>query len=188
MAKYSNNEYAKLDEMAISLRMDYGCYEYKLDVFQLVQKMCITLVPYSKISEEKRNYLFEHNVNDGFTAIGHGVWECIIYYNDEMPLPRQHFTIAHEIKHVLYCEKDPSQKDEELANHFARALLASSCLLFDYIDNQNAAEVADRFGISNPAAKNALTALNSRVGAMGTQLKQYEIEYLNYINSYNLLN
>ena len=101
---------------------------------------------------------------------------------------RARFTIAHEIKHVLYCEKDPSQKDEELANHFARALLAPSCLLFDYIDNQNAAEVADRFGISNPAAKNALTALNSRVGAMGTQLKQYEIEYLNYINSYNLTN
>lgn len=49
MARYYVNDYAKLDEDAINLRVDYGFWDYKVDVFQLARYLGITLIPYSTL-------------------------------------------------------------------------------------------------------------------------------------------
>lgn len=54
-----------------------------------------------------------------------------------MSIERQRCTIAHEIKHVVYREDNPTEKEETLANHFARVLLAPSCLVMFFKDKFN---------------------------------------------------
>lgn len=186
MARYYVNDYAKLDEDAINLRVDYGFLDYKVDVFQLARYLGITLIPYSTLTEEIRAYLSSTlEFNDGFT-IFHSVNNEIkfyTYYNDELPKVRQRFTIAHEIKHVIYREENPTDKDESLADHFARVLLAPSCLVMFLMENHDLLELCDFFEMSYEATKNALYATEKRVKAKGKTLNQYEIDYIDLIKS-----
>lgn len=190
MARYYPHDYPRLDEDAINLRIDYGFFEYSIDVFKLARCIGITLIPYSSLSEEKHSAIkATSDLNDGFTVMRHKnrEWDFLTYYNDNLPLVRQRFTIAHEIKHVLYCEENPTEKDEALADHFARALLAPSCLVMFLMENHNVLELCDFFNISVQATRNAVKATKSRVKGKGKQLNQYEAEYIDYMKSNKII-
>jgi len=183
---YEGNEYAMLDRDAINLRTDYGFFEYKLDVFELALCMGIRLIPYSEVKSKLHNYLLtEVKLCDGFTVMYNTCngYEYLICYNDKLPEVRQRFTIAHEIKHVLYREINPTQKEEDLADHFARVLLAPPCLVMLMTRNYNAIEIGECFGVSKRAADNAINAANGRMDAMGDRLKQYEADYMALVKS-----
>lgn len=189
MARYYSHDYEKLDEDAIKLRIDYGFFEYSIDVFKLAQCIGITLIPYSSLTKKQQLVInATSDLNDGFTVMRHrnGEWDFLTYYNDDLPLVRQRFTIAHEIKHVLYREENPTEKDEALADHFARALLAPSCLVMFLMENHNLLELCDFFNTSVPATENAVKAARARVKGKGKKLNQYEAEYIDYIKSIEL--
>lgn len=189
MTRYYLHDYPKLDEDAINLRIDYGFFEYSVDVFKLARYLGMTLTPYSSLSNEQQKTIKTNGVlNDGFTVMRYknGEWDFLTYYNDNLPLVRQRFTVAHEIKHVLYHEENPTDKDETLADHFARALLAPSCLVMFLMENHNLLELCDFFNTSVPATENAVKAARARVKGKGKKLNQYEAEYIDYIKSIEL--
>lgn len=191
MARYYSHDYPKLDNDAINLRIDYGFFEYNIDVFKLAQLIGITLIPYSSLPKDKYSVIkATRDLNDGFTVMRYknGEWDFLTYYNDNVPLVRQRFTVAHEIKHVLYHEENPTEKDEDLADHFARALLAPSCLVMFLMENHNVLELCDFFNTSVPATENAVKAAKERVKWKGKKLNQYEAEYIDYMKSNKISN
>ncbi len=100
-------------------------------------------------------------LSDGFTILYRGT--PYIFYNDAAPEGRQHFTIAHEIGHVvlghmtkghyLLCRVKKGQRgeDEIQANQFAARLLAPACVL-DALDAVTAERIAALCGLSMEAA------------------------------------
>ena len=84
----------------------------------------------------------------------------VIFYNQSKPVPRQRFTIAHELGHLVLnhqgplINREPSPKDnpvEQAANRFAADLLAPACVLRG-LKVRSAFGVAQLCDISGPAA------------------------------------
>lgn len=178
--KYSSEDYELMNETAINLRMDYGFLKEKMDVFELAKKLNITLIPYSYLNSKqiKKVKEFDELLKDGFTIIRqvNGKNEFYTFFDDSVNTYRQRFTIAHEIKHVVFCEKEPTQKEEDLANYFARCLLAPSFLVMKYIGS-SPFSIAYLFDISFEAAQYALEGALSRVAYGHNQLTSLEEEY-----------
>ena len=179
--RYSSDDYRLIDKTAIELRIDYGFLEEKLDVFALAKKLNMHLIPYSYLSDEQKSKIgtLEDFLRDGFTVMRSisGKWEFYTFYDDSVSKYRQTFTIAHEIKHVIFLEKEPDQKQEDLADHFARYLLAPSFLVMKYV-HLSPFDVSDSFDISFEAAMYALNGANNRIDYGYSKLEDYEEEYL----------
>lgn len=95
--------------------------------------------------------------NDAF-SIGR-----VIFYDSQMPVTRQRFSIAHEIGHILLhnptgatvYNREPSPSDDPIeseANIFASRLLAPLCVLH-YLNVQTPEEIAKFCNISITAAQ-----------------------------------
>jgi len=181
MARYLPSKYRKLDRDAIQIRIDYRCFSKTLDVFSLARKMGMLLIPYSSLTPEQMAHVKKkaEKLKDGFSIMGEvdGEWRCYTFYNDRVSPYRQRFTIAHEIKHFVYRETDPNDEQEDLANHFARCLMAPSCLIMPYVDLSPPDVVAD-FDVSMEAASNALSAAESRIASGATKLCDFERRFL----------
>lgn len=179
--RYSSDDYRLIDKTAIELRIDYEFLEEKLDVFALAKKLNMHLIPYSYLSDEQKSKIgiLEDFLKDGFTVMRciSGKWEFYTFYDDSVSKYRQRFTIAHEIKHVIFLEKEPGQKQEDLADHFARYLLAPSFLVMKYV-RLSPFDVSDAFDISFEAAMYALNGANNRIDYGYSKLEDYEEEYL----------
>lgn len=184
MDKQKSNIYAKLDEDALNLRIDYGFFDDYVDVFELAEYLGMKLIPYSTITEKQWASMTDIEIKDGFTVIqkSNGEQKYYTYYNDTLPHRRQRFTIAHEIKHVVYGEEEFDEKKEALADHFARVLLAPPCLVMFMIQNHNVLEISDCFDMSESATENAIKAANNRIKAKGMELNQYEVDYIDCRN------
>ena len=179
--RYSSDDYRLIDKTAIELRIDYGFLDEKLDVFALAKKLNMHLITYSYLSDEQKTIIasMEDFLKDGFTVMrcNNGKWEFYTFYDDSVSKYRQRFTIAHEIKHVVFLEKEPDQKQEDLADHFARYLLAPSFLVMKYV-HLSPFDVSDAFDISFEASINALNGANNRIDYGYSKLEDYEEEYL----------
>lgn len=182
MSDQKKEFYEKLDEDALNLRIDYGFLDDYVDVFKLSEYLGMALIPYSSMTEKQWASIVDIDVKDGFTVIHkyNDERKYYTYYNDNLSPYRQRFTIAHEIKHVIYGEEEFDEEDEAFADHFARVLLAPPCLVMFMIQNHNILEISDCFDISEIAAENAVKAAKSRIKAKGMKLEQYEIDYSNY--------
>lgn len=183
MNRRKNKIYAKLDEDALNLRIDYGFWDYYVDVFKLAQYLGMNLIPYSSMTEKQwERIVVNIDIKDGFTIIQNvgGERKYYTYYNDSLSIRRQRYTIAHEIKHVVYVEEEFDEENEAFADHFARALLAPSCLVMFAMQNHNVLELSDLFVLSVEATTNAMKAAKNRIKARGMELNQYEIIYIDY--------
>lgn len=182
--KYSSYDYQLIDKTAIELRIDYGFSEEKLDVFSLAKKLNMYLIPYSYLNEKQKENIRanENHLKDGFTIMKcfKGNWKFYTFYDDSVNTYRQRFTIAHEIKHVVFLECEPNQKQEDLADHFARYLLAPSFLVMNYVQ-LSPYDVSNAFDVSYEAAVYALTGANNRINHGYSKLKSYEKEYVEYM-------
>ena len=179
---HRGKDYEEVDRMALRIRCDYGHFDKFLDVFLLAEQLNIELIKYSSLTEKQLEVISSHQeLKDGFTVFIYcdGEYKFKTYYNDKMNIERIRLTIAHEIKHVIYLEKEPTKKDEDLANHFARYLLAPTCAVVPYVDHFNITAVADDFGLSIEAASNAYNAAETKIKANKTPLKKYEQEFMN---------
>lgn len=66
--RLTKGEYRLLDQTALQLRLDYDFLVDDLDVFQLANKMNVSLIPYSEIEDKAKKFIFdkEDRINDGF--------------------------------------------------------------------------------------------------------------------------
>ncbi len=179
------NSYDELEKVALRILMDYSNGEFPLDLQRLCEKLRIKLTPYSALEASKlseiRSIAPKDALNDGFSIIPPKPdcegYLAYIYFNDDRKviksIERLSFTIAHEIKHVIFQEKNPTSQEESEADHFARYLLAPTPLLI--VGNcEHEYEIQERFGLTMTAASNALVAKNHRVKAYGDSLFEYE--------------
>lgn len=185
------NRYDELDIKALQILMDYSNAHFPLDLYYLCEKLRIKLIPYSSLPkgklEEINAIATNGELKDGCSIIlGHpdeNGYLAYTYYNDNikdvMIEERIWFTIAHEIKHVAYKEIDPTDVEETEANHFARMLLAPTCVLIaGRYDNQK--DIINKFKLTDSASKNALNAKNNRVNKYGEAMFDYEVDFIEW--------
>ncbi len=179
---YSSSDYQNVDKMALRLRIDYGHFEKCLDVFKLAKQLNVNIIKYSSLtSEQLKTISGKEELNDGFTIIRkqkRQQYKFYIFYNDSIGPARIRFTIAHEIKHVAFLEENQTEKDEDLANHFARYILAPTCLVMPYVGRFSVAELVSDFDISYEAASNAYNAAENRILSSKSELTDYENEFI----------
>ena len=93
--------------------------------------------------------------SDGFT------FGKMIFYNEQCSIPRQRFTVAHELGHILLhngqgvYNREPSEKDipiEAEANVFASRILAPACVLWG-IGVTSAKQISEICNISMQSAE-----------------------------------
>ena len=65
-----------------------------------------------------------------------------------------------------------------MANHFARYILAPTCLVMPYIGRFSEMEIMDDFDISYDAACNAYNAAINRIFCKKDELSDYETEFI----------
>ncbi len=183
--KYLPDDYEAIDKIALQVRMDYGCSDERLDVLLLAKKIGIVVTPYSKLTKEQMKFIkSKEPLRDGFTirAQGREKFKTHTFYNDGISTYRQRFTITHEIKHVIFQETDPNEKQEDTANHFARQLLAPTCLVINYLDGTSY-EVASAFDISIEAADYALNSARKRMKSNFKHLNALEKDYVDFVKN-----
>ncbi len=178
--KHSPNEYDEIDEAALQIRLDYGFTDLNLDIFKLADCLGIAVTPYSKLSKEQWEIIGPNvTLEDGFTVQRNenGILKYYTYYNDSVSRSRQRFTIAHEIKHVVFRETEPDEKQEDMANHFARYILAPTCLVMKFAC-ESPFDIASVFDISFEASENAYKAATHRIEYNHENLTETEEEFM----------
>jgi len=177
-----NEDYQKMDKDAIQLLIDYEFLEFPIDVFAIAKdKLHAKLIKFSELEVFQQTLLRSNEkTKDGLTIFKKNInvgYDCLIIYNDKVSLKRQRFTIAHEIKHIIYKEINPDQDDEITADHFARVLLLPPCLLIA-LKNKNPSHIVKLCDVSEPCVSNALEAINNRVQLYFDTLFDYEIPFI----------
>lgn len=188
MVEVNKEQYDKMAHLALDVLSDYGFFSFPLDIFALAKKIGMNLIPYSTLTIAQYMKLYhKYDMNLGFTVPrtknGHIVYDT--YYNDvDIQEPRQRFTIAHEIKHVVSgdCHKKYlTEKDEALADFFAKSLLAPQPIIIHEGLN-SPEEYVDRFRISQQSAEYCYSATENRKSVFGkTFLFDYEQEFLDRV-------
>jgi Zn-dependent peptidase ImmA (M78 family) len=106
-------------------------------------------------------YYAPEDGNDGMSFLNNGVPTILV--SSAAPLPRQRFTAAHELGHIVLghvgryalVNREPSVQDdpvEQAANVFASRLLAPACVLWG-CNARTAEEIAELCDISLQAAR-----------------------------------
>lgn len=113
--------------------------------------------------------------SDGFT------FGKMIFYNEQCSIPRQRFTVAHELGHILLhngqgvYNREPSEKDipiEAEANVFASRILAPACVLWG-IGVTSAKQISEMCNISMQSAEFRF----KRLSELYEREKQFMREY-----------
>jgi len=142
-------EFIKGEVADLFERYDIRCIP--ISGFELAVHMEITLIPYSILSEKKRQAAMKYS-EDGFYYDDLPLGERI-YYNDAMPYYRINMTILHEIGHAVLGhneEMDPEEREVE-AKFFAK-YAAAPPVLVHRIDPQCPEEIMEVFDIGYEAA------------------------------------
>ena len=121
-ARLKSKDYNEMEVLALEVRTDYELFDDYVDVFEFVQeKLNTTLIKYSSLDKEKYEAAFSFS-EDGFTIFekySNGIIVPYIFYNDMVPVSKQRYTLAHEVKHIVLGEEDPSVKEDAKAEYFA---------------------------------------------------------------------
>lgn len=159
-SKLTKKKYEELDKLALQFRIDYNLVDEKIDFFALMDILGIKLVKYSELNYKQKKVIKHYTLSDdAFTVRNNDL--TVIFYNDEKNENRIRFSLAHEIKHYIKGETDCNEIIEMEANHFARQLLAPTCLVMKYIDCEEE-KISDVFGLSIEASKYALLQAKNR--------------------------
>jgi len=171
-----SSDYAKLDQLAIDVYLDYGINKFPLDEQEICRKLGISLVPYSAYEDEKE--LLLKKSSKGFLSPPFANRKATIFYNDDLSIMKSwgsvRQTIFHEIKHYVnedYYEDDP--EDDDLAEHFGRFFSCPTPYLVKHnITDVN--EIISTFDVSSSVAGYAASNVISRMNVYGQRIFDYE--------------
>ncbi|MBR4615366.1 MAG: ImmA/IrrE family metallo-endopeptidase, partial [Kiritimatiellae bacterium] len=148
--------YAQIEDAVLELYRKADARTMPLEIFEVASALDCSPIPYHALGPVLFPVLAKYS-EDGFSAWHMGN-KWTIYYNGRKPIPRQRFTIAHELGHVMLGHKEHSVLAEHEANHFAAAALCPLPLLALYGIRQ-VPDVARIFKISEEYAGNRLSDL-----------------------------
>jgi len=139
---------------------------------KIISKIPLT-ISNSNITNEQmvklKNMSMDVKINDGCVIKMQG-YKYHIFLNANNSRGRIRFTIAHEIKHIIFDDNDNNEEDEKLTDHFAKILLAPPVLL-QYYDCNSVDEIVRRFGVSNEVGNYLLEIKDRRRNAFGKDTK-----------------
>lgn len=187
--KINGEDYDRVMLEALNVLMDYGITSFPIRLDVLANKLHIRLIPYSTLKNViyesllKQDRLFGFCVEKKDTRYG---WKSYdLYYNDvDNNCARCRFTIAHEIGHIVlgHCDKDEiDERDEALADYFAKCLLAPQCIIISE-DLPCAEAIADRFGLSLQSSTFWFAATAKRKYSYGNKLFPVEEMFMDSIH------
>lgn len=184
--------------------MNYKDYQNSRDaVWELLIRHRVRSLPVKVGAICKREgievrYYHPHNDSDGYSAIING--RPVIFVSSDAPIPRQRFTCAHELGHIILghvgrydlINREPTPNDnpiEQAANVFASRLLAPACVLWG-CNARSADDIMQLCHISRQAAEyrmERMQALYARNKFLVSSLerKVYE-QFRAYIDDHKL--
>lgn len=151
------SKYKQSRDLSWQILISHNITELPVKISSICREMKIKFIDYEKGKDiiDKFDLLEHTEDNDGFT------FRSVIFYNNKCPVPRQRFTIAHELGHILMDDgggiynREPSPSDipiEQAANVFASRLLAPACVLWGLNITQSS-QIADICNISMQSAQ-----------------------------------
>lgn len=180
----TKKRYNELDELAISIRLDYDFLDDKFDIEKFSDILDVQKYSYSELKQESLEFIDSIKaLEDGFILKEQNQLfdSPYIFFEDDINEKRKFFTYTHELSHILLGHKDENHSiQEEEANHTAIQLIAPYCLLMIKIYlGYEQRDISDIFNISMEATEYAIRHTRNRIKRHGFTFKTYEIEFLN---------
>lgn len=169
--KLSNKKYEEIKQIVTNLFIHCNISSVPISGFDIASKLGIEIYPYSSVPIEKRTLLMKKS-EDGFSV------ETIdqkwtIYFNDKKINGRINNTIMHEIGHIILDHSEDSTLAEKEVKFFAKYALAPPVLIHKF-QLDNSLEIANRFEISDEAARYALSYYKKWLKYGNEQYTEYE--------------
>lgn len=109
-------DYKKSRDLAWQILINHNISNLPVKVGDICKSMHIRVISYSKGCEHIKNFdtYACPESNDGFT------FQDAIFYNEKCSIPRQRFTVAHELGHILLhngkgiYNREPSENDNPI--------------------------------------------------------------------------
>lgn len=177
--------YELLSNKALEVLADYNIFSFPINVVALAKKLNAKCVKTpDKIREKIKSFGQSIPAFSCYERKSDGTINWTIYYDDSCPIERLRYSIAHEIKHIVFQETETTEFEEKGAEYFAKSLLAPSCVMIkEKIFTVEA--IKNKFYISSEAGKYIMRGITNRTKKYGDNLKDYEVEYLNKMEEYN---
>ena len=164
--------YRNIEELAVNLYQELEIRDTAFDVFAVAAKKGYQLLPFSMLTENKRDYL-RNNGYDAVNYYNNKTNSYVIIYDDKPSLQRQRFSIMHEIGHILLGHKQESDLARIQANYFAAYALAPNPLIHLY-DVEDYVELAEKFNISKECAMLCASRYNNWLQYGSKEFLPYE--------------
>lgn len=171
---WDGSDYDDMLRLVVDIYVDYGIKEFPIDEKELCRKMGILLIPYSEYPDKE---LLKKRSREGFFIPISKNHPPMILYNDDISevksYGRMRTTIFHEIKHIANGDVTENEKDEDLAEYFAKNMMCPIPLAVIRNITQPSVIISE-FETSYDMACNIVRNVISRRRAMGTKILEFE--------------
>ncbi|MCD8307022.1 MAG: XRE family transcriptional regulator [Clostridia bacterium] len=171
------NRYEDIKRIAVGLYCKYDITSLPVNPFKLAHSMGIDCIQY-KLQSNKDLSLWISN--DGYCRRDStGKWS--IFYNDEIESSgRIHYTIMHEIGHIVLHHTPENTLAEREADFFAKYMLCPPAVLYR-LNYRTVGDVVNHCGVSYEAASYALDYCRRWLAATGDDYTPYEVKLLDQL-------
>jgi len=155
MMRLQDEAYEEIKRTVADMFVDYDIKCFPISAFEVATKIGLEIVPYSALSQEKRNGALKFSLEGFSIELFSGQWT--IFYNDSVKsYGRINQTIMHEVGHYILGHTEESEEAEAEAKFFAKYALAAPPIIENLKGVKNAQNVSRSCGISMEAARNAV--------------------------------
>lgn len=171
-------------ERAVALLLeDYGLSNYPISIRAVLEALQVDLVPYSSLGGKEQELVLLASQDKAFNITSHDYTRAQVVLDDTHGsyFYRSRFSGGHEAGHLWLEHEEDTPDLEAEANYFAGYLLAPHPLIIAMKD-ASAAEVSERFGISESCASCAVAQSNARKreGAPWRPHEQWILEHVQW--------
>ena len=123
--------YREIEERVVIMFQKNNIHTVPIDPFLIARKEGFELIPFSKLKEKLKSAVKACEYDGmSFHYAPRGTY--IIFFDDSQSVPRQRFTVFHELGHIYMGHKEESKLADKIANHFAAYAIAPNPLINSY--------------------------------------------------------
>lgn len=185
---FSKIDYARINELSTQFILGNNIDRLPVDVVSIAIQNSWSVIPYSQISKDIMSAYEEIIYTDwGFTL--YFANRYMIFYNDNIKIGAQRFTIAHEIGHIVlehFINSDAETREIE-ANCFAANILMPINVL-RVCRVESAEELSALCGVGYTSAAKRISKMQDKNSPhdnenIEKQFLKFTKEYLNKMNN-----